>query len=117
NGEEWRMYEGLTRQSSECVRREQMERGETLAPDYTLLIEQIVDYFYTLAHLSLGLFRHWKDGTNDFAWFNIVQRRDAVGESLFEVLPVACHVPPFIPSFRFRLAQPGPPRLMHEVYY
>lgn len=43
------------------------EKSELLAPDYALLIQEIVDDFKAVAHLRLRLLGHGKNGSHQLA--------------------------------------------------
>jgi len=43
------------------------ENSEQLAPDYALLIQEIVDDFKAVAHLRLRLLGHGKNGSHQLA--------------------------------------------------
>jgi hypothetical protein len=61
------------------------------APDDSFLIEEVVDDFDAIAHLDLRLFRHGKDRTDQLARFDVVERRNSVKSTLFQLLSVTCH--------------------------
>jgi hypothetical protein len=65
--------------------------GGSSAPDDAFLIEEVVDHFDAITHLDLRLFGHREDGTDQLARFDIVERRNPVGPTLFQLLSVACH--------------------------
>src|SRR5512141_6838 len=67
------------------------KRTRSSTPDDALLIEEVIDYFDTVTHLNLGLFGHGEDGTNQLARFDVVERRNPVRPTLFQLLSVTCH--------------------------
>src|ERR1044071_5851057 len=83
-----------TKREKNC--REESERREerpkkNLAPDYALLIEQIIDHFNAVAHLRLCALGHRDHRTTDFSGLDVVKRRDAFRPALFQLLFIACH--------------------------
>jgi hypothetical protein len=62
-----------------------------LAPDDAFLIEEVVDHFDAITHLDLRFLGHWKDGTDQLARFDVVERRNSVRSTLLKFLPVARH--------------------------
>ena len=61
------------------------------APDNTLLIEEVIDHFDAITHLDLRLFRHGKDGTDQLARLDFVERRNPFRSTLLQLLSVTCH--------------------------
>jgi hypothetical protein len=60
-------------------------------PDDPFLIEEVIDDFDAVAHLNLGFFGHWENGTDQFSGFDIVKRGNSITSTLFKFLPVTCH--------------------------
>lgn len=60
-------------------------------PDDAFLIEEVVDHFDAITHLDLRLFGHGEDGTNQLSRFDVVERRNPVRSTFFQLLSVACH--------------------------
>jgi len=67
------------------------------APDNAFLIEEVIDHFDAVTHLNLRLFRHRENGANQLARLNVVERRNAMGSTLFQLLSKTCHSYPLIP--------------------
>jgi hypothetical protein len=65
-----------------------------LTPDDTLLVQEIIDHFDAIAHLSLCSLGHGNHRSADFPWLDIIKRRDAFRPALFQLLFVACHAWP-----------------------
>jgi len=65
-----------------------------LTPDNTFLIQEIIDDFNAIAHLSLCAFRHGNHGPADFSRLDIIEGRNTLGSALFKLLFVASHALP-----------------------
>ena len=61
------------------------------APDDAFLIEEVVDHFDAVTHLNLRLFRHRENGTNQLTRLNVVERRNAMRSTFFQLLSKTCH--------------------------
>lgn len=66
------------------------ERTEGSTPDNAFLVQKVINDFDAVPHLRLRTFRHWNDGTDDLARFNIIQGGNPVTSSPFQILPVTC---------------------------
>ena len=61
------------------------QMSECLAPDHSLLIQEIFNDFDAVPHLDLGLLRHRQHGPDQLAGFHIHERGDAFTRRLFKV--------------------------------
>jgi hypothetical protein len=71
-----------------------MQKNEavgSLAPDDTLLVQEVIDHFDAIAHLGLCPFGHRNHRAADFPRLDVIKRRDPFRSALFQLLFVACH--------------------------
>ena len=92
-------------------------KDAVLTPDNTFLVQEIIDDFDAIPHLSLCPFRHGNDGPADFTRFNVIERWDSFGPALLKLLSVASHAlpPTYDPSngpFRNCHASPTTPGVL-----